>query len=355
MRNIFLTSLIFIISLYIGFVLAERNPIENDESYSQHNSIQKLSYVAILQGKVQEGNNCPLFYILQKGFGQITKFELRTTWVMEQFVCEKSSQWMMRFLPIVFMSTGIALCFYYFYERYGILAAFIAAGLFMTTPMTWIYWAQDRPYGLWILLTSAQTILLSEYFIFNNKTPAFWCSLTLTHWLLCLCSGFGMAQTLLAYTLIRKEWLTAFILPAAVGIFYALHAPRYHFRVPTEWTGLIFANLPIERLALLVLGAFALKKFIPITLWLSSLLGFGLLLIASVFHQHTPGIEGFELSARYLLFLLPASIIVLNIFWLEISKKYANNGLVRLALIQSFVLILMLGGWRTVIVLHRLL
>ena len=209
MRNIVLTALLFIVCSCIGVTLARHNPIENDESYSQHESIQHLSYLDILKGQVNEGNNCPLFYSAQKLFGQLAHFQLRTAWVMEQYVCEDNAQIKMRLLPILFMSAGISLCFYYFLTRYTIVAAVIAAALFLTTPITWLYWAQDRPYGLWILLTCAQTILLCEYFIFTNKSPFFWRSLTLTHWLLCLCSGFGLIQTLLAIVLIRKRWLSA--------------------------------------------------------------------------------------------------------------------------------------------------
>lgn len=354
-RNVILSFIVFLACCAIGLTLSSRNPIENDESYSQHESTQNLSYIDILQGKVREGNNCPLFYVLQKAFGQIIGFNLKTRWVTEQFVCEDNAQWIMRLLPVLFMSAAMALCFYYFIRRYNLFAAIIILLLFLTSHMIWIYWAQNRPYSLWILLTSAQTILLIEYFVFKNETRKFWTVLGVTHWLLCLCSGFGLIQTLLALLFIRKKWFFIFIAPALIGVMYAMLTPKYPFRVPTEWMSLIFSNLSLERLVFLAVGAFFLKKFMPLSLWLCGLVGIGITLIVAIYLQHTTGNAGFELSARYLLFLLPASIIVLNLYLQEMIKTHQKNPLVLLALIQAVFFIIMMGAWRTFVVLQRLL
>jgi hypothetical protein len=353
MQKIILSFFIFSLCLWLGISLAQRNPIENDESYSQHESIQKLSYLDILQGRVNEGNNSPLFYTLQKGFAHLVSFKLQTLWTMEQYVCEDAAQLWMRLLPILFMSLGITLSFYYFLMRYHYVAAFMALALFLTTTPTWIYWAQDRPYSLWFLLTCAQTILLSEYFLFKNDSNNFWKFLTITHWLLCLSSGFGFIQTLFAAIFIRKRVLLTFIVPILLGLFYALQAPRYPFRVPEHWIGLILSNVSLERLIFIFGASFMVKKLISISLWIGTMLGLSFLLIGGVYLQHTPGNAGFELSSRYLLFLMPTSIIIFNIFWLSMHKQTQNIWL-KLALYQVLIYVLMMGGWRTWIMLLRL-
>lgn len=353
MKKIILSFFIFSICMWLGISLAQRNPIENDESYSQLESIQKLSYFDILQGHVNEGNNSPLFYILQKSFTHLISFKLQTIWTMEQYVCEDAAQLWMRLLPILFMSLSIALSSYYFLIRYHYIAAFICLALFLTSTPTWIYWAQDRPYSLWTLLTCMQTIALTEYFIFKNESKKFWKFLTITHWLLCLCSGFGFIQTILAALFIRKKLFLSFIVPILLGLFYALQAPSYPFRIPEQWFGLILANVSLERLAFLLIASLLIKKLFPLSLWIGTLLSLGFLLILGVCLQNTQGQAGFELSSRYLLFLMPASIIILNVLWLELFKR-SPNFWIQLALYQVLLYILMMGGWRTVIVFLRL-
>ncbi len=353
MRHYLLSFFVFVLSCALGLTLSIKNPIENDESYSQHQSVQNISYIDILRGKVNEGNNAPLFYTLQKALGQITSFQFKTAWVQEQYVCETYSQIWMRLLPVVFMALSLTLCFYYFLKRFNIYAALLSLCLFLTSTPTWIYWTQDRPYSLWILLTCAQTLLLLEYFIFKNHSKSFWLKLTLTHWLLCLCSGFGLIQTLLTLVFIRKKFFIPFILPIVIGIFYAMHAPRYPFRLPDQWLGLILTNVSIENILFLGVGTFIMRRVLPLTLWISVLLGFSGLLILSVYLQHTTNNAGFELSARYLLFLMPTGIIFFNVIWQQLfnaSKEVWS----KIALYQVLVFVLMMGGWRTLVVLQRL-
>ncbi len=348
-------AIILVLGFYVGNILSAANPLENDESYTQHQSIQQLGYIDILQGKVDEGNNCPLYYTLSKTFGQIFHFQLQTRWVMEQYVCEATPQLMMRFLPVFFMSLVIAGCFYYFARRYNIISGLIVVGLFLTSPLIWTYWAQDRPYSLWILLTCAHTILLSEYFLFKNNSALFWRCLCVTQWLLTLCSGFGLVQTLLAFVFIRKRFWSVFALPALIGLFYALGAPKYHFRIPTDWTHLILANISWERLVVLIVGIFFARALRPLAAWVGTLLVLGGTLIFTVYLQHTQGLQGFELSPRYLLFLLPSSVIALTLLGIELWRCFARHFWSKLLFIQTLLLILLLGGWRTAIVLHRLL
>jgi len=69
------------ICLAIGFKLAYDKPLWNDEIYTLVSSVSRVSYLDILLGRVKEGNNCPLFYVIQKGICDIARYSIPAPWL----------------------------------------------------------------------------------------------------------------------------------------------------------------------------------------------------------------------------------------------------------------------------------
>ena len=60
-------SILIFACLYCWWIRkAADRPLENDELYSQTSSIDHQTYLSMLSAKIEEGNNTPLFYALQK-------------------------------------------------------------------------------------------------------------------------------------------------------------------------------------------------------------------------------------------------------------------------------------------------
>ena len=51
-------------SIIIGLIQSYRTPFWNDEVYTQKN-LKQYSYMQIIEGKLPEGCNEPLFYLIQ--------------------------------------------------------------------------------------------------------------------------------------------------------------------------------------------------------------------------------------------------------------------------------------------------
>ncbi len=344
--------ILFALCLIVGLRLAAHNPLENDEIYSQLHSIEGLSYGQILAGQVPEGNNCPLFYSLQKTFLNALRFTLPGPWEPEQNICDDRAQIVMRILPIVCMAGAMALMWNFFARR-SIIAAILAVLLGLTSPLIWTYWAQARPYSLWMLLTTAQLI-----FLLDNQPRR----LLVVHWLLCLTTSFGLVQAVLAAVLMRKRRFWPLVAPAAAGLFYLLHAPHYPFRVPVT-APLIFENFSLIRLLVLAgcavllwrlnayrTGAAACTGLLGLTVVLLLLSS---LIIGYYVHQHVPGTLGFELSSRYFMFLTPVGIFALLCTW-HTAWQNTDNVWLKINLAQLLAGVLILDGMRAFVVAQRL-
>lgn len=336
---------LFVLLFTFGLLLSQLKPLWNDELYSQINSVERISYFQILLGHVPEGNNSPLFYVLQKAICEVTHFQLPLTWQGQWSIGQPQAQVILRFMPNFFMSLALAMIFYVFAVEYSWLAGAYAFLTALASSAVWMYWAEARPYALWFVLTTGQ-ILCFVCFIRNPQARlTMWRFLTGIHLFLSITSVFGVVQvfivSLLLFVFYEKE-LTRYVLmlflPLALGFFYFFNAPHYVFRLPDDLTVLIFDHVPIERLALMALcamGALGLgcvEKTRGSTALVAHL---GMLVV--LFFGATAAImlclamtvdlnwKGFVVPSRYFIFLTPMGIIATVVFFFELIKKIKNH------------------------------
>lgn len=365
MKHAVIALILFLLCLQVGYRLNERHPLENDEIYSQQQSIQPIPYTAMLAGHIPEGNNSPLFYIMQKF--TLGKFALTQRWENEKDICNGPAQSRLRLMPILCMSLGLSLIFWFFARHWGLWMGLAAFALALTSPLVWTYWATARPYALWILLTTVQLLLLINFFRSPPQKRRHVKALGAVHVLLALTTMFGAAQAVIAAILGRgKLWLTA-IAPIFIGLWYFYWAPRYPFRVPHDAAALIFDNLSLERIIFLIAAAIAIGALCRWDLRLHSnsaifLLAFTCILLAAPVvviawykHLNVPGLLGFELSSRYFAFLTPLSSIGVMWIWLTLWERCGQWLWARLCLIEVMAGMLILGTLQVWPLVQRLL
>lgn len=120
---------LFIALVIIGLIQSHRTPMWHDEIYTQAN-LRQYTYGQIIEGRLPEGCNEPLFYIIQKADGDS------------------------RLFPIICMALAIGLTFFAIYKSYGTKYAILSVILFLLPRITWQHFAECRPYSLIILLTT---------------------------------------------------------------------------------------------------------------------------------------------------------------------------------------------------------
>lgn len=330
-----LSSLLFIILLFIGFHLAEHKPLWGDEVYSQH-GIQKLSYAQILLGRIPEGNNSPLFYLIQKGVSDLAGYRLSPeNW--ETKIADPKTRILLRLNPILAMALALTFVFYFFARHYGIWAGTYGFLTALFSYNLWLYWAEARPYALWFFLTTAQSLLFLNIVIEKEIDKINWQWLIAVHFLLAFTVIFSCVQivvvSFLAGYLTTRDlkkyfWLT--LLPCSITIVYYFLAPKFNFFFPKTATQLIFPCFPREWMALFGLYIlFLISPFIlkakqnrevngwqPIDIMGRTYLVFTILMLFSAamllgFFKAgaVPEGQGFEMSHRYFIYLTPVGIL----------------------------------------------
>src|SRR3989338_4552810 len=155
-----LTGFLFLILLAIGFVLAVRKPLWNDEIFTQTRNIDQASYAAILTGKIVEGNNCPIFYLIQKGVCDLVQYRFPKVWDSREWeFSDLRSQLILRIMPNIFTAGTLAIIFYFFARYYSFGAGVYGLLVALSSLMVWGYWVEARPYPLWFFLTIVQSML----------------------------------------------------------------------------------------------------------------------------------------------------------------------------------------------------
>ena len=352
--NIF-TFILLLVLMGTGLTLAQNRPLENDEVYSQKTGVQGLSFLGIFQGKVGEGNNSPLFYTAQKIFCGLSGFRLDEHWQSREEICGPNAQMMLRVLPCLYMSLALCLIFYFFARNDNLWIGTLALLLALTSPMIWLYWAWARPYGLWVLLTTAQILLYLDISKQPGPSPRALRALGIVHVLLSITALFGMVQAVIAAVLIRKRvfWLVA--LPLMLGLFYALRAPRFPFFIAHPAAYLIYDNFAVERLVFIgICAAWMAKRLAGLFKYLIIFLAIPLLVIGYYTIKNAPGTHAFLISPGYFIFLTPLSVIAVMLLWKNMWDNTSNPWM-RFNLIQAMAGILLLGGIRTYIAVQRFL
>src|SRR3990167_1792216 len=126
-RNcIVLTAFLAIIFFFTGILLSQRKPLWNDELYTQKESVEKASYSEILSGQLAEGNNFPLFYLIQKAVCDVSGYRLGDQWHSEWQLSEPRGQIILRIPSNICMSLSLAIIFYYFAGQFSFWAGIYA-------------------------------------------------------------------------------------------------------------------------------------------------------------------------------------------------------------------------------------
>ncbi len=332
----FLAILVFIACLAIGFWIAQHKYVWNDECYSAVSSVDGTSYTHQILGKIPEGNNTPLFYILQKSFCQLTGYQIPSTWKEGHWNVNKNAQIILRIVPVTCMSLSIALIFFYFANSYSLLLAIFSFVVYLSSYMLWIYWAEARPYPAIVLVTTIQSVLLLRLL---NKTASdgkVWKSLAVVHVLMALTFIFSLGQIAAASLVVWlnkerdwKKYLFLTILPIGIALFYYSQAPKYPFYMEFSPEQLIRDNMSRERFYIFFIFSFLLlaywivsqlswKRFsigreiiTPFSYFLFTALALAATL-AVIFlftrNQCLPG-QGFPVTSRYFIYLMPIGVI----------------------------------------------
>ena len=335
-----------------GFIYAVRKPLWNDELYSQVGGIQAKSYVQILVGEIDEGNNSPLFYLVQKFITQVVSFRFPLDWKGEVFVEDHRSQIILRIGSNLFM-TMAAVSLFYFFARYVSLAfGLYAFLLFLSSYTVWVYWSEARPYALWILLTTWQSLLFVRLCFYGKNSARVFNGLMGVHVLLALTTVMSTisiaAFSLLTWLIKEKEWkkfIPLTFIPLAICSFYFLRAPKYLWRVPQSLYQLLYPCFSEDQWIIwgayfLALAVFFIGRWAKMP-WSSDLkiekkgvwelLGMTLMIFAvsviyQIFRARQPqGMAGFEIVTRYFIFLVPVGIIATVLVAVDLLNATVNH------------------------------
>lgn len=340
-------------SFLAGLDLSRRRPLWNDELYTQINTVGALSYADVWAGKSIEGNNTPLFYVIQKALCEGMGCELKEKWNSEWFVQDAGAQIRLRLLSNVFMSTAIAVLFFGVASLYPLPWAFMTLALFLALPATWLYWAEARPYSLWVLLTVLQSILILKLFKAGSGLVLDLMLMGVMNILLSMTITLGMLQACVASAvlwLFRKgRWFIHVGLmgvPLAIGWFYLESSPKFKLWFMDGPERLVLDNVPLEYWALMIL-CYCLVLFSGVKdrtkrqkVWSEDAFFFfagGISVLAMALLGYLKanaglGPEGFAISSRYFLFLIPSSVIAVTLSVRYFHGLFKDDPLMRLNL-----------------------
>lgn len=337
--SIVLSGIIFVLLSSLWMERAKVVPMDNDEFYSQVASVEGGSWGKIWSGHIEEGNNSPLFYSLQKLYQQCIGYHTPEFWMKGQWGYQHpTSLAILRLLPVLFMSAGITVLYFYTTMRFGFIMGFYGLAIALSTYMVWAYAVVARPYALWFFLTALQIALALFWLESKPKTKQkLVVGLMATHLLLSLTmvlsvlSNFAVCVLLWGKGLRKaKDHVILLVVPTLVSLFYYMHAPKYPFFLKNGMMKLLGASLPLDRLviiftAVLLLSLSGIKQlkkwFNPLDkalgLVLAGVLGFGAMVLAgcvAVLIKFKMGAslsnEGFEVSNRYFMVLAPVAILM---------------------------------------------
>jgi len=347
-----LKLLLFAVLLLVGFTLAAYKPLWNDEVYTQVASVSRSSYGQIISGHVGEGNVSPLFYLLQKSFQNIIHYSAPADWHTGWSDNGLKERLLLRVMPVVFMSAAIAGIFYFFSRNYSLWTGILALFLALSTSMTWGYWAEARPYALWVYLTAMQSIVFLRIFQKDGGKNNAWAFLSVLHILLALTVVFALPQILLVSLILgfsfRRKWsdyVLLTVIPAAVCLYYYALTPKYPFWLEFNFEQYVRAGISRDRLyilalfALLLLGQGLIQNrkwgrdwikpaakeaitYFIFTLGMIASVGVTVLLFKLL---ESPRGTGFPVSDRYFIHLAPVGIIATTLLARESVSVLRHN------------------------------
>jgi len=337
-----------------GIQIAQNKPLWGDELYSHISSIEGKSYLEIISGKIEEGNNFPFFYLLQKVLYGLARYKSPQQWKKGQWdYSDKYSQIFLRLNPILFMSLAVVVVFFYFFRFHSIFSALLSLFLFLNSYMFWCYYAEARPYALWVFLTACQFLLFAYIVLNNKKSKNAWCLLIITHFLLSISVLFSLGQiavvSFLLWIFVEKRWnkyILLTLIPIIITLFYYWKAPHYKFHFgnlsPEQlirdcfsrdrfhfmlmyvfFLGICFIQKSSGRLKFFQ-GNIILEKF-PFFVYTVLMLCFAAAVLFLFALKASPIGEGHVVISRYFIYLTPVGIISSTIFISSIFKSLLKN------------------------------
>lgn len=362
-----ISFLLFLFLFRSGIHLALSRGVDNDEFYTAVSSVDRLDYRNILTGEVSEGNNSPLFYSSQKFLWSILKYQIPETWQRGHWEDFSRDRFYLRLNSIFCMSLMIVVIFYFFYSQYSPWAGLLSLFLSLSSYMVWFYWTQGRPYAMWMLLTSAQLLIVlycnrirdehassAHPHIKQQRFQIPLAALSAVHLLLSLTSIFGFAQVLivsvLTWIFFDRRWKKYFLLtvvPCALSAFYYIKSPKYNWWFSLTPDQLLRECLSRDRFY--VIGIYLLcfllfllgKRFNSLKTWVSvsplkgrifgvacvlMIAAAGVVLFAfKLIESRNPAHAGFSVSSRYFVFLTAMGIISTTFFSIESIRSLGQR------------------------------
>lgn len=366
--------LLLVALLAIGFTLAKHKPLWNDEIFTQISTVGHLSYARILKARLpHEGNSCPLFYLLQKAFCDITHYSVPKQWYEGQWGhVDPLAEILLRVNPVFFMSLSIVLIFYFFSRAYSLFAGIYSIFVSLSSYMVWAYWAEARPYALWVFLTTVQSLIFLHLVKERKTDGSWWTMLTIVHFLLSFTIVFSLAQvaiiSFLLWFLLVKDWrryIGLTVIPIIISIIYYVFLPKYQFWFSLTPEQLIRECFSRDRFYLLFIYIFFLilyalqrKTRFPVLMKdkiileglpyfaLTSFMLLAAFLVLFIFKLgENPSQHGFPVSNRYFIFLTPIGIISTTLLSVHVIR--ALSGRIWLQILSSIGI-----GY---LIIHRLL
>ena len=378
--NEWLVLILFLACMTLGFWRAANKPLWIDENYSTKAVVMGASYVQMIFGDIFEGNKNPLFYFIQKVVTDLTAYTMPIEMgQVETLVWDLRSQIILRAAPVFFMSLSIVLIFYFFSRYYSLWTGLYSVLISLSSFMVFQYWAEARPYALWVFLTTVQSLL----FIYlldkkgSEKSKA-WIGLIVTHFLMVFTVIFSMVQIAFVSLLLfifyekklRKYILFTFI-PVVIGLYYYSITMKLTFYFKEGPLALINASISKDRFFILFIfvfyfvcyllsnskkGYLYLKErvFTPSKIYMVYFLFTSLMLAAAgvvlflfkLNAEASPEIPGFQVSNRYLIFLVPVGIIAVTMFS-DYMVRMTKNFYVRFFIVVFLGVLLIFRFYRT--------
>jgi len=376
MRSIVLTILVFSGCLCVGFWIAEHKPLWNDEYFTQTASVDGTSFADQFSGNLPlgEGSHAPLFYALQKLFLQVVRYQTPLSWHGGHWYTDPHSQITLRAVPVILMSLSVSLVFYYFCLGFSLWVGLLSLFIFLSSHMVWSYWAEARPYALWVFLTTVQSVILLNSIGQKSRTQGgrgmAW--LAGTNILLGLTSILTLGEiwvvSVLWWCVHDRDWkkyIVATFLPTLIVIFYYIHAPRLSFYFgQSHLDNFLHDNISSQCFDVLFIFLFFLSLYFwgqkkgKVQDWLGDdivkpfvyVIFWGLVLASSIvlyiiLGLHAKPNQGFPVTSRYFIYLTPIGVIATTIVTVSLLKSLSKHqllcwglgGLIGFLLVQHFL------------------
>jgi hypothetical protein len=367
----FLTLVLLIIFVWTGYHTAYLRPLWNDEIYTQFYSIHSRSFASLIIGQTSEGNNAPLFYMIQKAIVNVFHFQTPAGWEGQALVIDPQAQIILRIQSIIFISLAMCLSFYYFATIYSFMSAVLVVSLYLSSTIIWIYWAEGRPYGLWIFLTAAHTLFLMGTVKKNVLSQKDKWILLLLNVLLALTTVFSIFQIIASSIILFglkerniKSLIQSLSIPGIISLYYYIQTRQniYPHWLNSPPLDLFFDTVSKEQfiflfIYLLLTLAMRHKKSSPSGpesqfqfIYAASIaICFLMLLLSIVCHAHY-GPKGFALSNRYFSCLVPIFAITIGLLFQTLMNAFVGEKIMRfnIILVASFVVLITLAEQKLV-------